>query len=105
MSWSVRDETLHCLSVIKLFHTFVQENPEIWTEELRRELYIICATIVDHEDAFIDLAFELGPVEGLTAGEVKAYIRFVADRPPYATRPEPAVFTSPATRFPGWTTC
>jgi ribonucleoside-diphosphate reductase beta chain len=35
VSWSVRDETLHCLSVIRLFRTFVQENPEIWTEELR----------------------------------------------------------------------
>jgi ribonucleoside-diphosphate reductase beta chain len=80
VSWSVRDETLHCLSVIKLFRTFIQENPEIWTEELRRELYITCATIVDHEDAFIDLAFELGPVEGLDAAQVKQYIRFVADR-------------------------
>ena len=80
VSWSVRDETLHCLSVIRLFRTFVAENPEIWTDELRRELYVICATIVDHEDAFIDLAFELGSVEGLTAAEVKQYIRFIADR-------------------------
>jgi ribonucleoside-diphosphate reductase beta chain len=80
ISWSVRDETLHCLSVIRLFRTFVQENPEIWTEDLRRELYITCATIVDHEDAFIDLAFELGAVEGLSAAEVKQYIRFIADR-------------------------
>ena len=80
VSWSVRDETLHCLSVIRLFRTFVQENPEIWTEELRRELYLTCATIVDHEDSFIDLAFELGDVEGLTAQQVKQYIRFIADR-------------------------
>ena len=80
VSWSVRDETLHCLSVIKLFRTFVQENPEIWTEQLRRELYVVCATIVDHEDAFIDLAFELGAVEGLDGASVKSYIRFIADR-------------------------
>jgi ribonucleoside-diphosphate reductase beta chain len=80
VSWSVRDETLHCLSVIRLFRTFVQENPEIWTEELRRDLYEICSTIVEHEDAFIDLAFELGGVEGLTGPEVKQYIRFIADR-------------------------
>ena len=80
VTWSVRDETLHCLSVIRLFRTFVQENPEIWTDELRREIYITCATIVDHEDAFIDLAFELGSVEGLNAAEVKQYIRFIADR-------------------------
>jgi ribonucleoside-diphosphate reductase beta chain len=80
ISWSVRDETLHCLSIIKLFRTFIQENPEIWTEEFRRELYLTCATIVDHEDAFIDLAFELGAVEGLDAQQVKLYIRFIADR-------------------------
>ena len=68
------------LSIIRLFRTFVQENPEIWTEALRRDIYVTCATIVDHEDAFIDLAFELGPVEGLTAREVKDYIRYIADR-------------------------
>ncbi len=80
VSWSVRDETLHCLSVIRLFRTFVQENPEIWTAELKRDLYRICGTIVEHEDAFIDLAFELGGVQGLDAAQTKAYIRFIADR-------------------------
>ena len=80
ITWSVRDESLHCESIIKLFRTFVQENPEIWTEELRRDLYLTCATIVDHEDAFIDLAFELGAIEGLTGEEVKRYIRYIADR-------------------------
>src|SRR5678815_4671301 len=39
VSWSVRDETLHCNSIIKLFRTFVSENPEIWTETLQQELY------------------------------------------------------------------
>lgn len=80
VSWSVRDETLHCLSIIKLFRVFIQENPEIWTEQLRSELTEICATIVAHEDSFIDLAFELGPVEGMDASTVKQYIRFIADR-------------------------
>jgi len=36
-------------------------------------------TVVRLEDRFIDLAFELGPIEGLTADDVKAYIRYVAD--------------------------
>ncbi|WP_159997996.1 ribonucleotide-diphosphate reductase subunit beta [Roseomonas sp. 18066] len=80
VSWSVRDETLHCLSVIRLFRTFVQENPEIWTEQLKADLVGICTTIVEHEDAFIDLAFELGGVQGMTAEDVKQYIRFIADR-------------------------
>jgi len=80
VSWSVRDETLHCLSVIRLFRTFVGENPEIWTPALKQEIAGICATIVEHEDAFIDLAFELGSVEGLSALQVKRYIRYIADR-------------------------
>src|SRR5271166_6974331 len=80
ITWSVRDESLHCDSIVKLFRTFVQENPEIWTEELKRDIYLTCATIVDHEDAFIELAFEQGSVEGLTAREVREYIRYIADR-------------------------
>ncbi|GAA4500069.1 ribonucleotide-diphosphate reductase subunit beta [Gluconacetobacter tumulicola] len=80
VSWSVRDETLHCLSMARLFRTFIHENPEIWTEKLREDIRQVCRDIVDHEDAFIDLCFEMGPVEGLDADLVKTYIRFVADR-------------------------
>ncbi|MES2960970.1 MAG: ribonucleotide-diphosphate reductase subunit beta [Pseudomonadota bacterium] len=80
VAWSVRDETLHTNSIIKLFRTFVQENPEVWDEELKGRIYEACATIVHFEDAFIDLAFEMGNVEGLTSREVKRYIRYIADR-------------------------
>ena len=71
---------MHCNSIVKLFRTFVQENQDVWDEDLRREIYLSCATIVSHEDAFIDLAFEQGAIEGLTAREVKQYIRYIADR-------------------------
>lgn len=80
VTWSVRDESLHCNSIIKLFKTFIEENPEVWTEEFKKDLYVACSTIVSHEDAFIDLAFEMGDIEGLTADEVKKYIRFIGDR-------------------------
>ena len=80
VTWSVRDESLHCASIIKLFRTFISENPGIWTEEFRGGLYKACETIVIHEDAFVDLAFELGPVEGLAASDIKAYIRYIANR-------------------------
>ena len=80
VTWSVRDESLHTASIIKLFRTFVDENPEVWNEDLQRDLYVSCETVVTHEDAFIDLAFELGSIEGLEAREVKQYIRYIADR-------------------------
>jgi ribonucleoside-diphosphate reductase beta chain len=80
VTWSVRDETLHCNSMIRIFKEFINENPEIWTPKLKKELYEACRTIIAHEDAFIDLAFEMGPMEGLTAQEVKDYIRFIGNR-------------------------
>ena len=80
VTWSVRDESLHTASIIKLFRTFINENPEIWDEEFKRELYVACETVLNHEDAFIDLAFEMGGLEGLEGKEVKQYIRYIADR-------------------------
>ena len=80
VTWSVRDETLHCLSMIKLFNAFVAENNDIWDEDLKREITESCQTIVGFEDKFIDLAFEQGEVEGLTPQEVKDYIRYIGDR-------------------------
>jgi ribonucleoside-diphosphate reductase beta chain len=66
--------------MIRIFKEFINENPEIWTPEFKKELYQACRTIIEHEDAFIDLAFQMGPMEGLTAQEVKDYIRFIANR-------------------------
>ncbi|MBY0428595.1 MAG: ribonucleotide-diphosphate reductase subunit beta [Alphaproteobacteria bacterium] len=80
VTWSVRDETLHCQSIIRLFRSFIEENQDLWTDEFQKELYKSCDTIVHHEDAFIDLAFEMGSIEGLTPQEVKNYIRYIADR-------------------------
>jgi ribonucleoside-diphosphate reductase beta chain len=47
---------------------------------LKKEIYEACRTIVEHEDDFIDLAFQMGPMEGLTADYIKKYIRFIAYR-------------------------
>ena len=50
------------------------------TPKLKKELYETWRTIIEHEEAFIDLAFEMGPMQGLTAQEVKDYIRFIGNR-------------------------
>ena len=80
IAWSARDESLHTLSIIQLFRTFLQENPEIDTLELKEEITNECRISVELEDAFIDLAYEQGDIEGLAASEVKEYIRYIADR-------------------------
>lgn len=80
ISWSVADETIHFESMIKLFKTYIKENREIWTDKLKSSIYSICEKMVELEDAFIDLCFNSGGIIGLTADEVKKYIRYIADR-------------------------
>lgn len=80
ISWSIADETLHTESMIKLFRTFVDENPEIWTDVLKSRIYTIAEKMVELEDKFIDLCFEMGPMENLNAADLKKYIRYICDR-------------------------
>jgi ribonucleoside-diphosphate reductase beta chain len=80
VTWSIVDETQHCESMIKLFRTFIQENNEIWNDELKSKIYTIAERMVELEDKFIDLAFGISHMEGLTSEEVKKYIRYIADR-------------------------
>jgi ribonucleoside-diphosphate reductase beta chain len=78
VSWSVRDESLHCEGMIKLYHAFNAETGAV-TPAVADDIIDCCKTVVGLEDKFIDLAFEMGPVQGMTPDDIKAYIRFVAD--------------------------
>ena len=80
ITWSIVDETLHAESMIKLFRTFIEENRDIWNDELKSQIYTIAEQMVKLEDKFIDLAFSMGPMEGLSGDDVKHYIRYIADR-------------------------
>lgn len=80
VTWSIVDETQHAESMIKLFRTYVEENKEIWNDDLKSRIYTIAEKMVELEDKFIDLAFSKGPMEGLDAEDVKRYIRYIADR-------------------------
>ena len=80
VTWSIVDETMHTESMIKLFRTYIDENREIWNDDLKSKIYKIAERMVELEDKFIDLAFEMGEMPKLTADEVKQYIRYIADR-------------------------
>lgn len=80
IAWSARDETLHTDSIIFLFKTFLNENPEVNTERLRDDIIEVCKKIISLEDKFIELAFSGHNIQGLTEKEVKDYIRYIADR-------------------------
>jgi len=75
IAFSIKDESLHSEAGCWLFRTMVSEYPEIWTDELKKELYDAARLTVDLEDNFIDKAFELGPIEGLDPKDLKQFIR------------------------------
>ena len=80
ITWSIVDETQHAESMIKLFRTYIEENKEIWNDDLKSRIYTIAEKMVELEDKFIDLAFNMGGITGLSADDVKLYIRYIADR-------------------------
>jgi len=80
ITWSIVDETQHAEGMIKLFRSYIEENRELWNDELKSEIYTIATKMVELEDQFIDLAFEGGEMENLTSEDVKKYIRYIADR-------------------------
>ena len=80
ITYSIRDESLHVEAMTKLFRDYIQENIELWTDDLKKEIYQACRDMVDLEDRFLNLVFEMGNIEGLTQAEMKKYIRYIADR-------------------------
>ena len=78
VSWSVRDESLHCEGIIKLYHAFNKETGAV-SKSVADDIVDCCKTVVGLEDKFIDLAFEAGEVQGMTPDDIKTYIRFIAD--------------------------
>jgi ribonucleoside-diphosphate reductase beta chain len=80
VTWSIVDETLHAENMMKLFKQYIKENHEVWNDQLKSDIYTIAERMVELEDRFIDLAFGIDAMNGLTAAEVKQYIRYIADR-------------------------
>ena len=80
VTYSIRDESMHVEAMTKLFREFIQENLEIWTDKFKKELYDICRHMVELEDKFLDLVFDMGDIQGLTKKDMYAYNRYIADR-------------------------
>ena len=80
VEWSIRDESMHVEGNSKLFRQFCVEHPKIINDEFKKELYEMARVAVKLEDKFVDLAYKMGPIEGLEASEVKQYIRYITDR-------------------------
>ena len=80
ITYSIRDESLHVEAMTQLFREYIQENIDLWTDDFKKEIYQACRDMVDLEDRFLNLVFQMGDIEGLTQKEMQQYIRYIADR-------------------------
>ena len=75
VAWSVRDESLHSKAGCWLYRTLLEENPHLNTTEMTQAIYNACDLSVKLEYDFIDSAFEMGDIEGLTKEQLKNFIK------------------------------
>lgn len=80
MIFSVKDESLHSEAGCKLFRTLVEENPEIWTDELRASIYEGFELAIRNEFTYINKIFEKGDLDSITKEELKNFMYDRANR-------------------------
>jgi ribonucleoside-diphosphate reductase beta chain len=78
ISWSVRDESLHCEGITKLYRAWNEETGAV-TKAVRDDIMDVAQKMVELEERFIELAFSLGDVQGMAPADIKSYVRYIAD--------------------------
>jgi len=79
IQFSIRDESLHSNAGCWLFRTLIQENPEIWTDDVKQKIYEAARETIKLEDNFIDMVFKDGEIEGVNTHDLKQFIRHRAN--------------------------
>jgi ribonucleoside-diphosphate reductase beta chain len=75
----LRDESMHCNFGIDLINQIKLENPHLWTQSFREEIYGLISKGVELEYRYAEDTMPRG-VLGLNAPMFKEYLRFVANR-------------------------
>ena len=78
VSWSVRDEAIHTEGILRLFWEYAKETG-LYDDKLKNEIRDCAKEVVNLENKFIDLAFEMGDLKNLTKKEIKDYIKYLCD--------------------------
>lgn len=78
-SFILRDESVHLAFGVDLINTIVEENPGVWTEELKTKIVENIKQAVVYEAAYARDCMPRG-ILGLNADAVEQYVKYVADR-------------------------
>lgn len=79
VSWSSKDEGVHADAGCWLFRQLISENPEVLTDEFKKKVYQAARDAVEIEDYYIDYVFQGQDLEGITARQLKAFVRHRAN--------------------------
>lgn len=80
MIFSVKDESLHSEAGCRLFRELINENPEIWTDSLRADIYEGFELAIRNEFTYINKIFEMGDLETITKEQLKNFMYDRANR-------------------------
>lgn len=80
VTWSIRDEEMHVVNNSWLFRKLIEENPDIWTDDLKRKIYSAFREIVEKEKAYLDFIYAKGVTPMVTKDEMYSYLEYIADR-------------------------
>ena len=78
-NWVFRDESSHMRFAFTVVEKVREEYPQLWDEELERQIIAMIEEAVDCETQFAEDLLE-GGVAGLTVAEVRQYLEHVADQ-------------------------
>jgi ribonucleoside-diphosphate reductase beta chain len=74
MKWSVRDESLHSKMGCQLFRHMCEEDKTL-LGSCREDVIKAAETMVELEVKYIDKMFEMGDIEGISANDLKQFIK------------------------------
>jgi len=75
VEYSIRDEFTHGLANCELFRKYISENPDIWDDELKRDIYGAMREVVAYEEMLVD---HIDPPH-MDNNICKLYIHYQAD--------------------------
>ena len=86
VTWSVRDESLHVETMIKVYREMLKDFPWLNTDSMSDLVYTLAEEMVELEFKFIDLAYRSESLdkhevhfEGLTKQEIKDFVKVTAN--------------------------
>ncbi|MGQ9753266.1 MAG: ribonucleotide-diphosphate reductase subunit beta [Thermaceae bacterium] len=79
VDWVIKDESLHLSFGIHLILGFLEEFPDVVTEEVGQDLRGLILKAVELERAYTRVVFEK-PILGLSQETVMGYVEYIADR-------------------------